>query len=177
MRELLGCFKPLPRLCSGRNTGRCRAGASDKLRRHQRVEGHDLRTCRESPRQEHEIMRAQKACGEAALPSDMRTSVRGLDNAKTPPYSFNSTPPSLSSASAQTRPRTPCQALPSALAESAPWHSRVGGEYGLDMLPPLRTPFAAGTLRDRVAMLLPREPARRPACRRSLTRWLARALV
>ncbi|MGY4364266.1 EAL domain-containing protein (putative c-di-GMP-specific phosphodiesterase class I) [Bradyrhizobium sp. LB1.3] len=31
------------------------------------------------------------------------------------------------------------------------------------MLPPLRTPFAAGTLRDRVAMLLPREPARRPA--------------
>lgn len=40
---------------------------------------------------------------------------------------------------------------------------QVGGEYGLDMLPPLRTPFAAETLRDRVAMLLPREPAPRPA--------------
>ncbi|MET4072407.1 EAL domain-containing protein (putative c-di-GMP-specific phosphodiesterase class I) [Bradyrhizobium sp. S3.2.6] len=40
---------------------------------------------------------------------------------------------------------------------------QVGGEYGLAMLPPLRTPFAAETLRDRVAMLLPREPAPRPA--------------
>ncbi|MDH2347154.1 EAL domain-containing response regulator [Bradyrhizobium sp. SSUT77] len=40
---------------------------------------------------------------------------------------------------------------------------QVGGEYGLAMLPPLRTPFAAETLRDRVAMLLPREPALRPA--------------
>ncbi|MET4121190.1 EAL domain-containing protein (putative c-di-GMP-specific phosphodiesterase class I) [Bradyrhizobium sp. JR1.5] len=40
---------------------------------------------------------------------------------------------------------------------------QVGSEYGLAMLPPLRTPFAAETLRDRVAMLLPREPAPRPA--------------
>ncbi|MET4484091.1 EAL domain-containing protein [Bradyrhizobium sp. F1.13.3] len=40
---------------------------------------------------------------------------------------------------------------------------QVGREYGLAMLPPLRTPFAAETLRDRVAMLLPREPAPRPA--------------
>ena len=32
---------------------------------------------------------------------------------------------------------------------------QVGEEYGLAMLPPLTTPFAAQTLRDRVAMLLP----------------------
>ena len=31
------------------------------------------------------------------------------------------------------------------------------------MLPPLTTPFAAGTLRERVAMLLPEEPAPNPA--------------
>src|SRR6202163_2700109 len=37
---------------------------------------------------------------------------------------------------------------------------RQGGEgYGLAMLPPLTTPFAAETLRERVAMLLPEEPA------------------
>src|SRR6478735_344349 len=40
---------------------------------------------------------------------------------------------------------------------------QVGEEYGLAMLPPLTTPFAAQTLRDRVAMLLPDEPAPRPA--------------
>src|ERR1700682_1136698 len=41
---------------------------------------------------------------------------------------------------------------------------RQGGEeYGLAMLPPLTTPFAAGTLRERVAMLLPEEPAPSPA--------------
>src|SRR5947209_14930244 len=40
---------------------------------------------------------------------------------------------------------------------------QVGEEYGLAMLPPLTTPFAAETLRDRVAMLLPEEPAPSPA--------------
>ncbi len=40
---------------------------------------------------------------------------------------------------------------------------QVGEEYGLAMLPPLTTPFAAETLRERVAMLLPEEPAPRPA--------------
>ena len=39
---------------------------------------------------------------------------------------------------------------------------QVGEEYGLAMLPPLTTPFAAETLRDRVAMLLPDEPAPSP---------------
>ncbi|TPQ29188.1 diguanylate phosphodiesterase [Bradyrhizobium guangdongense] len=40
---------------------------------------------------------------------------------------------------------------------------QVGREYGLDMLPPLTTPFAAETLRDRIAVLLPDEPAPSPA--------------
>src|ERR1700687_5336766 len=40
---------------------------------------------------------------------------------------------------------------------------QVGEEYGLAMLPPLTTPFAAGTLRERVAMFLPEEPAPSPA--------------
>jgi EAL domain-containing protein (putative c-di-GMP-specific phosphodiesterase class I) len=40
---------------------------------------------------------------------------------------------------------------------------QVGEEYGLAMLPPLTTPFAARTLRERVAMLLPDEPVPRPA--------------
>ena len=40
---------------------------------------------------------------------------------------------------------------------------QVGGEYGLAMLPPLTTPFAAGSLRERVAMLLPEEPVPSPA--------------
>jgi EAL domain-containing protein (putative c-di-GMP-specific phosphodiesterase class I)/CheY-like chemotaxis protein len=40
---------------------------------------------------------------------------------------------------------------------------QVGGEYGLTMLPPLTTPFAAGSLRERVASLLPEEPAPSPA--------------
>jgi EAL domain-containing protein (putative c-di-GMP-specific phosphodiesterase class I) len=40
---------------------------------------------------------------------------------------------------------------------------QVGGECGLAMLPPLTTPFAAGTLRERVAMLLPEEPKPSPA--------------
>jgi EAL domain-containing protein (putative c-di-GMP-specific phosphodiesterase class I)/CheY-like chemotaxis protein len=40
---------------------------------------------------------------------------------------------------------------------------QVGDEYGLAMLPPLTTPFAAETLRDRVAALLPDEPAPSPA--------------
>jgi EAL domain-containing protein (putative c-di-GMP-specific phosphodiesterase class I) len=40
---------------------------------------------------------------------------------------------------------------------------QVGEEYGLAMLPPLTTPFAAETLRDRVAMLLPDGPAPSPA--------------
>jgi EAL domain-containing protein (putative c-di-GMP-specific phosphodiesterase class I)/CheY-like chemotaxis protein len=40
---------------------------------------------------------------------------------------------------------------------------QVGEEYGIAMLPPLTTPFAAGTLRERVSMLLPEEPAPSPA--------------
>src|ERR1700676_5500408 len=40
---------------------------------------------------------------------------------------------------------------------------QVGEENGLAMLPPLTTPFAAGTLRERVTMLLPEEPAPSPA--------------
>jgi EAL domain-containing protein (putative c-di-GMP-specific phosphodiesterase class I) len=40
---------------------------------------------------------------------------------------------------------------------------QVGEEYGLAMLPPLTTPFGAETLRERVAMLLPEEPAPSPA--------------
>jgi EAL domain-containing protein (putative c-di-GMP-specific phosphodiesterase class I)/CheY-like chemotaxis protein len=40
---------------------------------------------------------------------------------------------------------------------------QVGEEYGLAMLPPLTTPFAAKTLRERIAMLLPDEPAPSPA--------------
>ena len=40
---------------------------------------------------------------------------------------------------------------------------QVGREYGLAMLPPLTTPFDAGTLRERVAMLLPEEPKPSPA--------------
>jgi EAL domain-containing protein (putative c-di-GMP-specific phosphodiesterase class I)/CheY-like chemotaxis protein len=40
---------------------------------------------------------------------------------------------------------------------------QVGEEYGLAMLLPLTTPFAAETLRERVAMLLPDEPAPSPA--------------
>jgi EAL domain-containing protein (putative c-di-GMP-specific phosphodiesterase class I)/CheY-like chemotaxis protein len=40
---------------------------------------------------------------------------------------------------------------------------QVGEEYGLAMLPPLTTPFAAGTLRERLVMLLPEEPAPSPA--------------
>ena len=40
---------------------------------------------------------------------------------------------------------------------------QVGEEYGLAMLPPLTTPFAAGTLRERVAMFLPEEPVPSPA--------------
>jgi len=40
---------------------------------------------------------------------------------------------------------------------------QVGEEYGLTMLPPLTTPFAAETLRERIATLLPGEPAPSPA--------------
>jgi EAL domain-containing protein (putative c-di-GMP-specific phosphodiesterase class I)/CheY-like chemotaxis protein len=40
---------------------------------------------------------------------------------------------------------------------------QVGAEYGIAMLPPLTTPFAAGSLRERVAALLPEEPAPSPA--------------
>lgn len=40
---------------------------------------------------------------------------------------------------------------------------QVGEEYGIAMLPPLTTPFAASALRERVAMLLPEEPAPSPA--------------
>jgi EAL domain-containing protein (putative c-di-GMP-specific phosphodiesterase class I)/CheY-like chemotaxis protein len=40
---------------------------------------------------------------------------------------------------------------------------QVGEEYGIAMLPPLTTPFAADTLRERIAMLLPEEPAPSPA--------------
>jgi EAL domain-containing protein (putative c-di-GMP-specific phosphodiesterase class I)/CheY-like chemotaxis protein len=40
---------------------------------------------------------------------------------------------------------------------------QVGEEYGLAMLPPLTTPFAAETLRERVTTLIPAEPAPSPA--------------
>jgi EAL domain-containing protein (putative c-di-GMP-specific phosphodiesterase class I) len=40
---------------------------------------------------------------------------------------------------------------------------QVGEEYGLAMLPPLTTPFAAGALRERVAALLPKDPVPSPA--------------
>ncbi|MEK9285637.1 EAL domain-containing protein [Bradyrhizobium sp. ISRA442] len=40
---------------------------------------------------------------------------------------------------------------------------QVGEEYGLAMLPSLTTPFGAETLRERIAMLLPEEPAPSPA--------------
>ena len=40
---------------------------------------------------------------------------------------------------------------------------QVGEEYGLAMLPQLTTPFAGETLRERVATLLPDEPAPSPA--------------
>lgn len=40
---------------------------------------------------------------------------------------------------------------------------QVGEEYGLAMLPPITTPFAASTLRERVAALLPEDPAPSPA--------------
>jgi EAL domain-containing protein (putative c-di-GMP-specific phosphodiesterase class I)/CheY-like chemotaxis protein len=40
---------------------------------------------------------------------------------------------------------------------------QIAGEYGLAMLPPLATPFSAGTLRASVATLLPAEPAPSPA--------------
>ena len=40
---------------------------------------------------------------------------------------------------------------------------QVGEEYGLAMLPPLTTPFAAGALRERVAMLVPGDPVPSPA--------------
>jgi EAL domain-containing protein (putative c-di-GMP-specific phosphodiesterase class I) len=39
---------------------------------------------------------------------------------------------------------------------------QVGEEFGITMLPPLTTPFAAETLRERVGMLLPEEPAPSP---------------
>src|SRR5205814_2749199 len=40
---------------------------------------------------------------------------------------------------------------------------QIGVEYGIAMLPPLQTPFSAGTLRASVATLLPAEPAPSPA--------------
>jgi|SRR5882724_2271392 len=40
---------------------------------------------------------------------------------------------------------------------------QIGDEYAISMLPPLPTPFSAGTLRDSVAALLPTEPAPSPA--------------
>ena len=40
---------------------------------------------------------------------------------------------------------------------------QIGEEYGIAMLPPLQTPFSAGTLRACVATLLPAEPAPSPA--------------
>jgi EAL domain-containing protein (putative c-di-GMP-specific phosphodiesterase class I)/CheY-like chemotaxis protein len=40
---------------------------------------------------------------------------------------------------------------------------QVGEEYGLAMLPPITTPFAAETLRERIAMLLPEDPVPSPA--------------
>lgn len=39
---------------------------------------------------------------------------------------------------------------------------QIGNEYGVDMLPPLLTPFDANSLRASVAMLLPTEPAPSP---------------
>jgi EAL domain-containing protein (putative c-di-GMP-specific phosphodiesterase class I)/CheY-like chemotaxis protein len=42
---------------------------------------------------------------------------------------------------------------------------QVGEEYGLAMLPPLTTPFSAEALRERISMLLPKEPAGSPAVR------------
>ena len=39
---------------------------------------------------------------------------------------------------------------------------QIGDEYGIDMLPPLLTPFDAGSLRACVAALLPAEPAPSP---------------
>jgi EAL domain-containing protein (putative c-di-GMP-specific phosphodiesterase class I)/CheY-like chemotaxis protein len=42
---------------------------------------------------------------------------------------------------------------------------QVGEEHRLAMLPPLTTPFSAETLRQRISMLLPREPAASPAVR------------
>ena len=42
---------------------------------------------------------------------------------------------------------------------------QVGEEYGLAMLPPLTTPFSAETLRERISMLIPEEPAASPAVR------------
>jgi EAL domain-containing protein (putative c-di-GMP-specific phosphodiesterase class I)/CheY-like chemotaxis protein len=44
---------------------------------------------------------------------------------------------------------------------------QVGQEHGLAMLPPLTTPFSADTLRERISMLLPSEPAASPAVRAS----------
>src|SRR3977135_3626948 len=40
---------------------------------------------------------------------------------------------------------------------------QVGEEYGIAMLPPLTTPFAAESLRERIVALLPDEPAPSPA--------------
>jgi EAL domain-containing protein (putative c-di-GMP-specific phosphodiesterase class I)/CheY-like chemotaxis protein len=40
---------------------------------------------------------------------------------------------------------------------------QIGEEYGIAMLPPLPTPFSAGTLRASVAMLLPATPTPSPA--------------
>src|SRR6201991_4233282 len=40
---------------------------------------------------------------------------------------------------------------------------QVGEEYGITLLQPLTTPFAAGSLRERIAALLPDEPAPSPA--------------
>ena len=42
---------------------------------------------------------------------------------------------------------------------------QVGEEYGLAMLPPLTTPFSAEALRERISILLPKEPAASPAVR------------
>ncbi len=42
---------------------------------------------------------------------------------------------------------------------------QVGEEHGLAMLPPLTTPFSAETLRERISMLIPAEPAASPAVR------------
>jgi EAL domain-containing protein (putative c-di-GMP-specific phosphodiesterase class I) len=40
---------------------------------------------------------------------------------------------------------------------------QVGAKYGITMLPPLTTPFAAESLRERLVTLLPEEPAPSPA--------------